>query len=83
MGQYKYLPLFKHKIHTFTEFKAAARGLPRASLNIVRVQLLFLAAAKLERELCCCAGSLGELGPVGSVCPAHLDPKHCTKNHPI
>jgi hypothetical protein len=47
MGQYKYLPLFKHRTHTFAEFKAAARGLPRASLNIVRVQLLFLKTSKL------------------------------------
>jgi hypothetical protein len=62
MGQHKYLPLFKHRIHTFTAFKAAARGLPCASLNIVCVQLLILQRRSWEVELCCCAGSLGELG---------------------
>ena len=70
MDQHKYLPLFRHKIHTFTAFKAAARGLPRASLNIVRVQLLFLQRRSWRQSFGATQGSLGELGQAGPACPA-------------
>lgn len=51
---------------TFTAFKAAAKGLPRASLNIVAVQLLFVYLRSWSRSW---ADSLGRAWPTERLVP--------------